>query len=176
MSPCLLYACHRCVVFRAAVSPWIQALIYSQTFDAASVSGWKGKRNAGGRKREKRKERKKALNGVWLWMLTPCGLCLSVQQLYAAQLASMQVSPGAKMPPLPQPPNSGGPISPSGLKNEKRACTPLPQIKVRSLRGLQQLEWCLTDILSFLCSVNLLWQVLWRGLSAGSPLNPSPSI
>ncbi|KAL0189130.1 hypothetical protein M9458_016229, partial [Cirrhinus mrigala] len=50
-------------------------------------------------------------------------------QLYAAQLASMQVSPGAKMPPLPQPPNSTGPISPSGLKNEKRASTPLAQVK-----------------------------------------------
>ncbi|CAB1339274.1 unnamed protein product [Coregonus sp. 'balchen'] len=50
-------------------------------------------------------------------------------QLYAAQLASMQVSPGAKMPPLPQPPNNSGPISPSGLKNDKRSSSPITQIK-----------------------------------------------
>nr|XP_055057532.1 transcription factor SOX-6 isoform X2 [Misgurnus anguillicaudatus] len=61
---------------------------------------------------------------------------LQLQQLYAAQLASMQVSPGAKMPPLPQPPNSGGPISPSGLKNEKRASTPLTQIKEEGTQPL----------------------------------------
>ncbi|XP_057189223.1 transcription factor SOX-6 isoform X5 [Triplophysa rosa] len=61
---------------------------------------------------------------------------LQLQQLYAAQLASMQVSPGAKMPPLPQLPNSGGPISPSGLKNEKRACTPLTQIKEEGTQPL----------------------------------------
>uniref|UniRef100_A0A8C2FRD6 SRY-box transcription factor 6 n=1 Tax=Cyprinus carpio TaxID=7962 RepID=A0A8C2FRD6_CYPCA len=77
-----------------------------------------------------------ALNGVWLWMLTPCGLSPSLQQLYAAQLASMQVSPGAKMPPLPQPPNSTGPISPSGLKNEKRASTPLAQVKEEGTQPL----------------------------------------
>uniref|UniRef100_A0A671SQC6 Transcription factor SOX-6-like n=1 Tax=Sinocyclocheilus anshuiensis TaxID=1608454 RepID=A0A671SQC6_9TELE len=57
-------------------------------------------------------------------------------QLYAAQLASMQVSPGAKMPPLPQPPNSAGPISPSGLKNEKRASTPLTQVKEEGTQPL----------------------------------------
>eukprot|EP00063_Salmo_salar_P056631 XP_014031466.1 PREDICTED: transcription factor SOX-6-like [Salmo salar] len=50
-------------------------------------------------------------------------------QLYAAQLASMQVSPGAKMPPLPQPPNNSGPISPSGLKNDKRSSSPITQVK-----------------------------------------------
>lgn len=61
---------------------------------------------------------------------------LQLQQLYAAQLASMQVSPGAKMPPLPQPPNSGGPISPSGLKNEKRASTPLAQVKEEGTQPL----------------------------------------
>uniref|UniRef100_A0A673CUG0 SRY-box transcription factor 6 n=1 Tax=Sphaeramia orbicularis TaxID=375764 RepID=A0A673CUG0_9TELE len=44
-------------------------------------------------------------------------------QLYAAQLASMQVSPGAKMPPLPQPLNASGPISPSSLKNDKSSST-----------------------------------------------------
>ncbi|XP_042615890.1 transcription factor SOX-6-like isoform X8 [Cyprinus carpio] len=61
---------------------------------------------------------------------------LQLQQLYAAQLASMQVSPGAKMPPLPQPPNSAGPISPSGLKNEKRASTPLAQVKEEGTQPL----------------------------------------
>ncbi|MBN3318897.1 SOX6 factor, partial [Atractosteus spatula] len=51
------------------------------------------------------------------------------EQLYAAQLASMQVSPGAKMPSLPQPPNPTGPISPTGLKAEKRATSPVTQVK-----------------------------------------------
>ncbi|XP_047451529.1 transcription factor SOX-6-like isoform X2 [Mugil cephalus] len=50
-------------------------------------------------------------------------------QLYAAQLASMQISPGAKMAPLPQAPNSSGPLSPSTLKSEKRASSPVTQIK-----------------------------------------------
>ncbi|XP_052318526.1 transcription factor SOX-6-like isoform X2 [Oncorhynchus keta] len=54
---------------------------------------------------------------------------IQLQQLYAAQLASMQVSPGAKMPPLPQPPNNSGPISPSGLKNDKRSSSPITQVK-----------------------------------------------
>uniref|UniRef100_A0AAX7V5S3 HMG box domain-containing protein n=1 Tax=Astatotilapia calliptera TaxID=8154 RepID=A0AAX7V5S3_ASTCA len=44
---------------------------------------------------------------------------LQLQQLYAAQLASMQISPGAKMAPLPQAPNSSSPLSPSTLKSEK---------------------------------------------------------
>ncbi|XP_066557009.1 transcription factor SOX-6 isoform X7 [Amia ocellicauda] len=54
---------------------------------------------------------------------------LQLQQLYAAQLASMQVSPGAKMPSLPQPPNPAGPMSPTGLKNDKRATSPITQVK-----------------------------------------------
>ncbi|XP_076589883.1 transcription factor SOX-6-like isoform X1 [Chaetodon auriga] len=54
---------------------------------------------------------------------------LQLQQLYAAQLASMQISPGAKMTPLPQAPNSSSPLSPSALKNEKRASSPVAQIK-----------------------------------------------
>ncbi|KAL2088796.1 hypothetical protein ACEWY4_015695 [Coilia grayii] len=57
-------------------------------------------------------------------------------QLYAAQLASMQVSPGAKMPPLPQPPNSGGPISPTGLKNDKRSSSPVTQVKEEGTQPL----------------------------------------
>uniref|UniRef100_A0AAQ5ZQT4 HMG box domain-containing protein n=1 Tax=Amphiprion ocellaris TaxID=80972 RepID=A0AAQ5ZQT4_AMPOC len=52
-------------------------------------------------------------------------------QLYAAQLASMQVSPGAKMPPLPQPLNASGPISPSSLKNDKSSSSPITQVKVQ---------------------------------------------
>ncbi|XP_048827945.1 transcription factor SOX-6 isoform X2 [Brienomyrus brachyistius] len=54
---------------------------------------------------------------------------LQLQQLYAAQLANMQVSPGAKMPSLPQPPNSSGPISPTGFKGEKRPSSPVTQVK-----------------------------------------------
>ncbi|XP_014025581.1 transcription factor SOX-6 isoform X2 [Salmo salar] len=54
---------------------------------------------------------------------------LQLQQLYAAQLASMQISPGAKMASLPQPPNSSDPLSPSGLKSEKRVLSPVTHIK-----------------------------------------------
>ncbi|XP_045893588.1 transcription factor SOX-6-like isoform X1 [Micropterus dolomieu] len=54
---------------------------------------------------------------------------LQLQQLYAAQLASMQISPGAKMTPHPQVPNSSGPLSPSAVKTEKRASSPVTQIK-----------------------------------------------
>ncbi|XP_031151115.1 transcription factor SOX-6-like isoform X3 [Sander lucioperca] len=50
-------------------------------------------------------------------------------QLYAAQLASMQISPGSKMAPLPQAPNSSGPLSPSAMKSEKRASSPVTHIK-----------------------------------------------
>ncbi|XP_062973299.1 transcription factor SOX-6 isoform X6 [Elgaria multicarinata webbii] len=54
---------------------------------------------------------------------------LQLQQLYAAQLASMQVSPGAKMPSTPQPPNTTGTLSPTGMKNEKRGTSPITQVK-----------------------------------------------
>ncbi|KAK6309264.1 hypothetical protein J4Q44_G00207270 [Coregonus suidteri] len=54
---------------------------------------------------------------------------LQLQQLYATQLASMQISPGAKMASLPQPPNSSGPLSPSALKSEKRALSPVAHVK-----------------------------------------------
>nr|XP_012423248.1 PREDICTED: transcription factor SOX-6 isoform X5 [Odobenus rosmarus divergens] len=54
---------------------------------------------------------------------------LQLQQLYAAQLASMQVSPGAKMPSAPQPPNPAGAVSPTGIKNEKRGSSPVTQVK-----------------------------------------------
>ncbi|XP_017381116.1 transcription factor SOX-6 isoform X7 [Cebus imitator] len=52
-----------------------------------------------------------------------------IEQLYAAQLASMQVSPGAKMPSTPQPPNTAGTVSPTGIKNEKRGSSPVTQVK-----------------------------------------------
>uniref|UniRef100_A0A3P8STG2 SRY-box transcription factor 6 n=1 Tax=Amphiprion percula TaxID=161767 RepID=A0A3P8STG2_AMPPE len=61
---------------------------------------------------------------------------LQLQQLYAAQLASMQISPGAKMAPLPQAPNSSGPLSPSTMKSEKRASSPVAQIKEGSTQPL----------------------------------------
>ncbi|XP_071261528.1 transcription factor SOX-6-like isoform X1 [Salvelinus alpinus] len=54
---------------------------------------------------------------------------LQLQQLYAAQLASMQISPGAKMASLPQPPNSSDPLSPPSLKSEKRVLSPVTHIK-----------------------------------------------
>uniref|UniRef100_A0A8C8DJT7 SRY-box transcription factor 6 n=1 Tax=Oryzias sinensis TaxID=183150 RepID=A0A8C8DJT7_9TELE len=54
-------------------------------------------------------------------------------QLYAAHFASMQVSPGAKMPPLPQPLGASGPISPSSLKNDKSSSSPIAQVKVQAL-------------------------------------------
>uniref|UniRef100_A0A6Q2XCY3 HMG box domain-containing protein n=1 Tax=Esox lucius TaxID=8010 RepID=A0A6Q2XCY3_ESOLU len=56
---------------------------------------------------------------------------LQLQQLYAAQLASMQISPGAKMASLPQHPNSSGPLSPSALKSEKKVSSPVTHIKVK---------------------------------------------
>uniref|UniRef100_A0A6Q2Z8K5 HMG box domain-containing protein n=1 Tax=Esox lucius TaxID=8010 RepID=A0A6Q2Z8K5_ESOLU len=68
-------------------------------------------------------------NALWVSSLS------SLQQLYAAQLASMQVSPGAKMP-LPQPPNNSGPISPSGLKNDKRSSSPITQVKEEGTQPL----------------------------------------
>ncbi|XP_075694329.1 transcription factor SOX-6 isoform X3 [Rhinoderma darwinii] len=55
---------------------------------------------------------------------------LQLQQIYAAQLASMQMSPGAKMPTTPQPPNCTGALSPTGMKSEKRGTSPVTQIKM----------------------------------------------
>ncbi|KAI4789326.1 hypothetical protein KUCAC02_035314, partial [Chaenocephalus aceratus] len=54
---------------------------------------------------------------------------LQLQQLYAAQLATMQMSPGPKMAPLPQAHISSGPLSPSNLKNDKRSSSPITHIK-----------------------------------------------
>ncbi|XP_005990580.1 transcription factor SOX-6 isoform X3 [Latimeria chalumnae] len=61
---------------------------------------------------------------------------LQLQQLYAAQLASMQVSPGTKLTSTPQPPNTTGPLSPTGLKSEKRGTSPITQIKDEAAQPL----------------------------------------
>uniref|UniRef100_A0A8C3SFL0 SRY-box transcription factor 6 n=1 Tax=Chelydra serpentina TaxID=8475 RepID=A0A8C3SFL0_CHESE len=63
-------------------------------------------------------------------------LFLVLQQLYAAQLASMQVSPGAKMPSTPQAANTTGPLSPTGMKNEKRGTSPITQVKDEAAQPL----------------------------------------
>uniref|UniRef100_A0A3P9I8Z2 HMG box domain-containing protein n=1 Tax=Oryzias latipes TaxID=8090 RepID=A0A3P9I8Z2_ORYLA len=73
-----------------------------------------------------------AASGLSPLQLQPVGFAgffSFLQQLYAAQLASMQISPGAKMAPLPQAPNSSSPLSPSTLKSEKQASSPVAQIK-----------------------------------------------
>uniref|UniRef100_UPI00398F1104 transcription factor SOX-6 isoform X13 n=1 Tax=Pristiophorus japonicus TaxID=55135 RepID=UPI00398F1104 len=61
---------------------------------------------------------------------------LQLQQLYAAQLASMQVSPGAKIPSTQQPPNPAGALSPTALKNEKHGTSPVAQVKDEAAQPL----------------------------------------
>lgn len=80
----------------------------------------------------KENKRVKPLSSCWRAILIVgfCWFLLFLQQLYAAQLASMQISPGAKMASLPQAHNSSGSLSPSALKSEKRASSPVAQIKV----------------------------------------------
>ncbi|CAL8373114.1 unnamed protein product [Arctogadus glacialis] len=61
-----------------------------------------------------------------------CGLRPNIArsyQLYTAQLASMQMSPGAKMPSLPQAPTPSGALSPSALKIDLRVSSPITHIK-----------------------------------------------
>ncbi|XP_069484561.1 transcription factor SOX-5 isoform X2 [Ambystoma mexicanum] len=53
---------------------------------------------------------------------------LQLQQLYAAQLAAMQVSPGGKMPGMPQG-NHGAAVSPSSLHMDKSTSSPSPKHK-----------------------------------------------
>ncbi|KAM8974417.1 transcription factor SOX-5 [Pelodytes ibericus] len=53
---------------------------------------------------------------------------LQLQQLYAAQLAAMQVSPGTKLPGMPQN-NLGTSMSPSSLHTEKNTSSPPPKAK-----------------------------------------------
>ncbi|XP_067850001.1 transcription factor SOX-6 isoform X8 [Heptranchias perlo] len=57
-------------------------------------------------------------------------------QLYAAQLASMQASPGAKIPSTQQPPNPAGALSPTALKNEKHGTSPVAHNKDEAAQPL----------------------------------------
>lgn len=63
----------------------------------------------------------------------------------------MQVSPGAKMPSTPQPPNTTGALSPTGMKNEKRGTSPVTQVKVFFSK---EKSWCLrrTEKANNLCN------------------------
>ncbi|XP_062851693.1 transcription factor SOX-5 isoform X2 [Trichomycterus rosablanca] len=54
---------------------------------------------------------------------------LQLQQLYAAQLAAMQVSPGAKHGSVPQPNLAAGTHSPTSGLSEKRRSSPPPKLK-----------------------------------------------
>ncbi|XP_060101878.1 transcription factor SOX-5 isoform X1 [Heteronotia binoei] len=53
---------------------------------------------------------------------------LQLQQLYAAQLAAMQVSPGGKMPGIPQS-NIGAAVSPTSIHTDKSTTSPPPKSK-----------------------------------------------
>ncbi|XP_055990615.1 transcription factor SOX-5 isoform X5 [Sorex fumeus] len=53
---------------------------------------------------------------------------LQLQQLYAAQLAAMQVSPGGKLPGLPQG-NLGAAVSPTSIHTDKSTNSPPPKSK-----------------------------------------------
>uniref|UniRef100_A0A8C5MEN9 SRY-box transcription factor 5 n=1 Tax=Leptobrachium leishanense TaxID=445787 RepID=A0A8C5MEN9_9ANUR len=53
---------------------------------------------------------------------------LQLQQLYAAQLAAMQVSPGTKLPGMPQG-NLGAAMSPTSIHAEKNTSSPPPKTK-----------------------------------------------
>lgn len=54
---------------------------------------------------------------------------LFFQQLYAAQLAAMQVSPGGKIPGIPQG-NLGAAVSPTSIHTDKSTNSPPPKSKV----------------------------------------------
>ncbi|XP_058883074.1 transcription factor SOX-5-like isoform X6 [Acipenser ruthenus] len=58
---------------------------------------------------------------------------LQLQQLYAAQLAAMQVSPGAKLPGMPHT-NLGNIHSPTNIQTEKCRSTPPLKSKVPSMK------------------------------------------
>ncbi|XP_041131345.1 transcription factor SOX-6 isoform X1 [Polyodon spathula] len=94
---------------------------------------------------------------------------LQLQQLYAAQLASMQVSPGSKMPTLPQLPNPLGPISPTSLKSEKRGTSPVTQVKEEATQPLNLSARPKTaePVKSPLSPTHSFFSV-----SKGSPINP----
>ncbi|KAE8613031.1 hypothetical protein XENTR_v10007538 [Xenopus tropicalis] len=59
---------------------------------------------------------------------TPGLAPLQLQQLYAAQLAAMQVSPGAKLPGVP-PSNLSNAVSPSSIHTDKSTSSPPPKTK-----------------------------------------------
>ncbi|XP_062851711.1 transcription factor SOX-5 isoform X4 [Trichomycterus rosablanca] len=59
---------------------------------------------------------------------------LQLQQLYAAQLAAMQVSPGAKHGSVPQPNLAAGTHSPTSGLSEKRRSSPPPKLKVPAMK------------------------------------------
>ncbi|XP_073802664.1 transcription factor SOX-5 isoform X12 [Danio rerio] len=59
---------------------------------------------------------------------------LQLQQLYAAQLAAMQVSPGAKHSTVPQANLATGTLSPTSGQSEKNRSTPPPKPKVPALK------------------------------------------
>ncbi|XP_051976779.1 transcription factor SOX-5 isoform X4 [Xyrauchen texanus] len=59
---------------------------------------------------------------------------LQLQQLYAAQLAAMQVSPGAKHSTVPQANLATSTLSPTSGQSEKNRSTPPPKPKVATLK------------------------------------------
>uniref|UniRef100_A0A3B1JWH4 SRY-box transcription factor 5 n=1 Tax=Astyanax mexicanus TaxID=7994 RepID=A0A3B1JWH4_ASTMX len=59
---------------------------------------------------------------------------LQLQQLYAAQLAAMQVSPGAKHGAVPQPNLAAGTHSPTSGHSEKSRTSPPPKPKVPAMK------------------------------------------
>ncbi|XP_062050928.1 transcription factor SOX-5 isoform X7 [Lepus europaeus] len=63
---------------------------------------------------------------------------LQLQQLYAAQLAAMQVSPGGKLPGIPQG-NLGAAVSPTSIHTDKSTNSPPPKSKEKTtLESLTQ--------------------------------------
>ncbi|KAM5263737.1 transcription factor SOX-5 isoform 5-T5 [Ctenodactylus gundi] len=63
---------------------------------------------------------------------------LQLQQLYAAQLAAMQVSPGGKLPGIPQG-NLGTAVSPTSIHADKSTSSPPPKSKEKTtLESLTQ--------------------------------------
>ncbi|KTG40884.1 hypothetical protein cypCar_00001055 [Cyprinus carpio] len=62
---------------------------------------------------------------------------LQLQQLYAAQLAAMQVSPGAKHSTVPQANLATGTLSPTSGQSEKNRSTPPPKPKERGRSALE---------------------------------------
>lgn len=71
------------------------------------------------------------LDSVFPVHLFLSSLSVSEQQLYAAQLAAMQVSPGSKHNAVPQPNLAAGTHSPTSGQIEKSRSSPPPKAKVR---------------------------------------------